>query len=104
MYVYIYIYTHTPYALFFFLLKIHQRGVQWKQGVVVYIMLYALLHDATPIHCTPLPLHPPCDEYLMFFLSCAPSGVVYCIVPCRLVLHRIVLCRVVVCCYIYYYY
>ena len=37
-----------------------QRGVQWKQGVVVYVLLYAvLLCNTTPIHCTPLPLHPP---------------------------------------------
>ena len=44
--------------------KIHQRGVQWKQGVVIYMMLYtSLLYDTTPIHCTPLPLHPPCNEY-----------------------------------------
>ena len=35
-------------------------GVQWKQGVVIYWMLYtSLLYNATPIHCTPLPLHPP---------------------------------------------
>ena len=40
--------------------KIHQRGVQWKQGVVVYTILQAvLLCNTTPIHCTPLPLHPP---------------------------------------------
>ena len=40
--------------------KIHQRGVQWKQGVVMYMMLCtSLLYDTTPIHCTPLPLHPP---------------------------------------------
>ena len=40
--------------------KIHQRGVQWKQGVVVHIVLQAvLLYNTTPIHCTPLPLHPP---------------------------------------------
>ena len=44
--------------------KIHQRGVQWKQGVVVYIILYVvLLYNTTPIHCTPLRLHPPFDEY-----------------------------------------
>ena len=41
-------------------LKIHQRGVQWKQGVVIDMMLcYSLLYHTTPIHCTPLPLHPP---------------------------------------------
>ena len=35
-------------------------GVQWKQGVVVYIIVYAvLLCSTTPIHCTPLRLHPP---------------------------------------------
>ena len=37
-----------------------QRGVQWKQGVVVYIILQAVL--LPPIHCTPLRLH-PFDEY-----------------------------------------
>ena len=37
-------------------LKIHQRGVQWKQGVVIYMMLStSLLYNTTPIHCT----HPP---------------------------------------------
>ena len=42
------------------MLKIHQRGVQWKQGVVICMMLdTSLLHNATPIHCTPLPLQPP---------------------------------------------
>ena len=41
-------------------IKIHQRGVQWKQGVVIYIMLYTiLLYKTIPIHCTPLRLHPP---------------------------------------------
>ena len=35
--------------------KIHQRGVQWKQGVVICMMLYtSLLYHTTPIHCTPL--------------------------------------------------
>ena len=39
---------------------IPQRGVQWKQGVVVYIILWAvLLYNTTPVHCTPHPLHPP---------------------------------------------
>ena len=50
------IFCSLPCVLF----KIHQRGVQWKLGVVVYTILYAvLLYNATPIHCTPLPLHPP---------------------------------------------
>ena len=41
-------------------LYILQRGVQWKQGVVIYMTLCtSLLYDTTPIHCTPLPLHPP---------------------------------------------
>ena len=41
-------------------IKIHQRRVQWKQGVVIYVMLCAsLLSNPTPIHCIPLPLHPP---------------------------------------------
>ena len=38
-------------------------GVQWKQGVVIYMMSYTSLSDSTtPIHCTPLPLHPPCNR------------------------------------------
>ena len=29
-------------------------GVQWKQGVVIYMMLCTiLLYNTTPIHCTP---------------------------------------------------
>ena len=41
-------------------LKIHQMGVQWKQGVVIYMLLYSsLLYNTTTIHCTPLRLHPP---------------------------------------------
>ena len=41
-------------------IKIHQRGVQWKQGVVIRMVLdTSLLYTATPIYCTPLPLHPP---------------------------------------------
>ena len=34
--------------------------MQWKQGVVIHMMLYtSLLYHTTPIHCTPLLLHPP---------------------------------------------
>ena len=41
-------------------LYILQRGVQWKQGVVICMVLYtSLLYNTTPIHCTLLPLHPP---------------------------------------------
>ena len=52
------------------LLYIPQREVQWKQGVVIYTMLYtSLLYDTTPIHCTPLPLHPPVmNTHLRIFL------------------------------------
>jgi len=40
--------------------RFSKGGVQWKQGVVIYIMSCAAsLHSAAPIHCTPLPLHPP---------------------------------------------
>ena len=42
-----------------FRLKIHQRGVQWKQGVVICMVLKtSLLYDTTPIRCTPISLHP----------------------------------------------
>ena len=41
-------------------LYILQRGVQWKQGVVIYMTLCtSLLCNTTPILCTPDPLHPP---------------------------------------------
>ena len=41
-------------------LYILQRGVQWKQGVVIRMLLYTiLLCNTTQIHCTPLRLHPP---------------------------------------------
>ena len=46
------------------LLYILQREVQWKQGVVNYMMLYAsLLYNTTPTHCTPPPTAPPSAEY-----------------------------------------
>ena len=36
-------------------LYIPQRGVQWKQGVVICMMSYTIsLYDTTPIHCTPI--------------------------------------------------
>ena len=43
-------------------LKNHQTGVQWKQGEVIYLMLYTsllyyiILHPSTapPSHCSPL--------------------------------------------------
>ena len=39
---------------------IPQRGVQWKQGAVIYMTLYtSSLYNTTPTHCTPDPLHPP---------------------------------------------
>ena len=47
-------------SLLFQRFKIHQKGVQWKQGVVIYMMLYtSSLYNTTAIHCTLLPLHPP---------------------------------------------
>ena len=50
----------SPHDLMMMRVKIHQRGVQWKQGVVMYMMLYtSLLCNTTPIHCTPLRLRPP---------------------------------------------
>ena len=51
-------------------IKIHQRGVQWKQGVVNYMMSYtSLSYDTTPIHCTPLPLHRPYNEYPVYDIN-----------------------------------
>ena len=63
IYIYIYIYIHSMYVYIHVQLvrvKIRQRGVQWKQGVVMRMLLCtSLLYNTTPIHCTPLPLHPP---------------------------------------------
>ena len=34
--------------------------MQWKQGIVFYMMFYtSSLYNTTPIHCTPHPLHSP---------------------------------------------
>ena len=53
------------------------KGVQWKQGVVVYIILcVVLLYGTTPIHCTPLPLHPPLQS-IQTTEGAASSPVVY---------------------------
>ena len=66
IYIYIYICRRAPPALFSSARfgglgdQVHQRGMQLKQGVVIYMMLYtSLSYNTTPIHCTPLPLHPP---------------------------------------------
>ena len=62
---YINSYLHFMYLLFSLSqlsknVYILQRGVQWKQGVVNYMRLHtSLCYNTTPIHCTPLPLHPP---------------------------------------------
>ena len=77
-YIYIYIYSNSQQStersapqVF----KIHQRGVQWKQGVVIYMTLYtSLIHKTIPIHCTPLALHPPLmntqTSRLFFYMYC----------------------------------
>ena len=40
------------------------RGVQWRQSVVIYMMLHtSSLYDTTPIHCTPPPTAPLCNEH-----------------------------------------
>ena len=47
------------YIIFRTEIYILQRGVQRKQGVVIYMTLYtSLLYNSTPIRCTPHPLHP----------------------------------------------
>ena len=51
--------NHQTMLIVMIQLYVPQRGVQWKQGVVMYTMLYtSLIYNTTPIHCTPLPLHP----------------------------------------------
>ena len=40
------------------------KGLQWKQGVVICMLLYtSLLDNTTPIHCSPLSTAPRCNEY-----------------------------------------
>ena len=59
---------------------IPQRGVQWKQGVVMYMTLCAsLLHNTTQIHGTPDPLHPPLQSIQAGGAPAAAAGVA----PCR---------------------
>ena len=44
---------------FEFFLQDSSKGGAVEQGVVMYMMLYtSLLYNTTPIHCTPLRLHP----------------------------------------------
>ena len=88
-------------------LYIPQRGVQWKQGVVIYRMLYtSLLYNTTPIHCTPLPLHPPvmnaqerCDvvdlTVLVVPLCKLPAGLHYsmiCVCMCTYICMYVCIC------------
>ena len=40
-------------------LKIQQRGVQWKQGVVIYMMLYTSCYIILPQSTAPPPTAPP---------------------------------------------
>ena len=43
--------------------RFNKGGVQWKQGVVVCMLLYiSLLYNTTPIHGTPSHCD-PCNEY-----------------------------------------
>ena len=45
---------HEPLPVQVYIL---QRGVQWKQGAVICMVLYTiLLYGTTPIHCTRTPL------------------------------------------------
>ena len=53
------IYAKAARRAFRAALKIHQRGVQWKQGVVVYMMSYtSLLHNATQSTAPPFAEYP----------------------------------------------
>ena len=57
------------------LLKIHQRGVQWKQGVVIYmcyLLAYYMIHFPHPLH--PPPTAPRCNEYPIAARTTLPSG------------------------------
>ena len=65
IYIYIYTYTYYLYYHYYYYYYYHyrytlQRGAQRRQGVVSCMVLCTiLLCNTTPIHCTPLPLHPP---------------------------------------------
>ena len=91
MYVYIYIYIYAyvciclslallyivyysvfDYVMLYYIM-IYSRfikggGVQWKQGVMICMVLHtSLQYDTTPVHCTPLRLHPPSMNTLVYY-------------------------------------
>ena len=75
-----------------------QRGVQWKQGVVIYTTLCtSLLYNATPIHCTPDPLHPPLQSIQGRQRRAADGSLV------GIIYHIVFLCYVILHIYIYIY-
>ena len=56
-------------------LYLPQRGVQWKRGVVICMLLWtSLLYNTTPINCTPLRLHPPVMNIQAHMLRAHPEG------------------------------
>ena len=75
IYIYIYIYICYDYIYIYIYIYILQRGVQWNQGVVICMPLYtSLLHNTTPIHCTPHPLHPPLQSIQRWPSTTTPSA------------------------------
>ena len=52
-------------------IKIHQRGVQWKQGVVIRMLSctsFIICYYTHPLH--PPPTAPPFDEYPLKDMTC----------------------------------
>ena len=55
--------------------------MQWKQGAVIYMMLYtSLSYNTTPIHSTPLPLHPPAMNTQLLLLLLLLVVLLICII------------------------
>ena len=74
-----------------------QRGVQWKQGVVICMMLYTvLLYNTTPIHRTPLPLHPPLQSIHVFHGAPDISVIISIIIISIIIISMIIISMIII--------
>ena len=80
-------------------------GLQWKQGVVICMVLYtSLLYNTTPIHCTPPPTAPPLwwiPNIIIIIRSrqrCVVQRPPYTIILYHIILHYVIILYII--CYI----